>query len=226
MAELPDQMQTVWAALASVSGGASASVMFVAARSGDGTSVCARAFAQLAAIRAPRSAMLFDLDLFSDGQFKALGGEAGGWQGPFDMSFGAAPFWRAAPRARTGEQGEGAVAGYRVGATKLFVSRFRPEALLPGQTMQVLPAPDYWQAARGAIDISVVDAPALERSRAGLALVSDMDAVVLVIDRERADPRDSVELRDEIVARGGRCLGIVATSARRKGFSLRRTAAS
>jgi hypothetical protein len=57
----------------------------------------------------------------------------------------------------------------------------------------------------------VVDAPALEQSRAGLALVADMDGVILVIDGENGDVRDAIEMRDEVLGRGGRCLGIVVS---------------
>jgi hypothetical protein len=66
------------------------------------------------------------------------------------------------------------------------------------------------------VDLTIVDAPALEQSRAGLALVADMDGVVLVIDAENGDVRDAIEMRDEILGRGGRCLGIVVSEAGRK----------
>lgn len=217
MDDLPGQMQSVWSAVVGSTGGRGASVMFLSARSGTGTSLCARAFAQLAAARAPRSAWLVDLDLFSDGQFTAMGGVDAGWPGPYDMTFGRSPFWRATPRGPDGSHGEGVIVGYRVGASKLFVSAFRREALVPGQTLQVTPAADYWRTVAAAVDMTVVDAPALERSRAALALVADMDATVLVVDGKAGDPADALELRDEILARGGRVLGavVVETNARR-----------
>jgi Mrp family chromosome partitioning ATPase len=207
------QMQGVWSAVAAATGGAGAAVMFMGARRGDGVSAIARSFAKLSASRAARSVWLLDLDFFADQQFEALGGNSGRFGGPFDMTFGRMPFWKASPRAPDGSQGEGAVVGYRSNTDKLFVSRFNRAALLGDQKLQVAPAPDYWRAVRNSVDMTVVDAPALEQSRAGLALVADMDGVILVIDNDNGDVRDAIEMRDEVIGRGGRCLGIVVSGA-------------
>lgn len=216
MNSLQGQMQGVWSAVAAATGGAGAAVMFMGARRGDGVSAISRSFAQLSASRAAKSVWLLDLDFFADGQFDALGGSSGRFGGPFDMTFGRLPFWKASPRAPDGSQGEGAVVGYRSNTDKLFVSRFSKSALRGDQKLQVAPAPDYWRAVRSAVDMTVVDAPALEQSRAGLALVADMDGVILVIDSDRGDVRDAVEMRDEVIGRGGRCLGIVVSGAGKK----------
>jgi hypothetical protein len=219
MDSVSDQMHGVWSAVAAATGGAGAAVMFMGARRSDGISTIARNFAELSAARAARSVWLLDLDFFSDTQFEALGGRSGRFGGPFDMTFGRMPFWRASPRAPDGGQGEGAVVSYRSHIDKLFVSRFNKTALAPDQKLQVAPAPDYWRAVRNAVDLTIVDAPPLELSRAGLALVADMDGVVLVIDAENGDVRDAIEMRDEILGRGGRCLGIVVSEAGRKIFT-------
>jgi Mrp family chromosome partitioning ATPase len=207
-----EDLQNVWSALAGSASMNGASIMFIGARLGDGTSICAQSFAKLAATRAERSVWLIDLDFFVDKQFVQLGGANANWQGPFDMSFGKSPFWRAIPRAQTGN-GEGALVGYRVGKTKLFVSRFRRDALKEGQSIQVGPAPDYWRAVRTAIDVTVIDAPAIEKSRAGLAICAEMDGVVLVINAD-GDPRDAIDMRDEVMNRGGRILGVVVVNGR------------
>lgn len=222
MSDLPGQMQNVWSALAGIAGGRGSAVMFVSARTGTGTSLVARAFAQLCAARAPRSAWLLDLDLFGNGQLRFLAAAAGaadpatglpaGWPGPYDMTFAVAPFWRATPRGPDGSHGEGAVVAWRVGGSKLFVSGYRPEALAPGQTLQVAPAPGYWSTLAAAIDVTVVDAPALERSRAALALAADMDAVILVVDGADGDPADVMEMRDELLGRGATILGAVVVA--------------
>jgi Mrp family chromosome partitioning ATPase len=211
-----DQLQGVWSAVAAATGGAGAAVMFLGARRSDGISDVARSFASLSASRAARSVWLLDLDFFTDGQFQALGKSNAQFSGPFDMTFGRMPFWRASPRAADGSQGEGAVVGYRTRVDKLFVSRFDKSALRAEQKLQVAPAPDYWRAVRANIDLTVVDAPPLELSRAGLALAADMDGVILVIDAENGDVRDAIEMRDEILGRGGRCLGIVVSELGRK----------
>lgn len=190
--------------------------MFVGARRSDGVSECARAFAQLSAARASRPVWLLDLDLFKGGQFSALGGDEGGWSGPYDMTFGQAPFWRALPRSADGRMGEGIVVSYRSPDGRLFVSRARREALLQGQSLRVSAAPDYWRAVRNSVEMTIVDAPPLESSRAGLAIAADMDGVVLVVDTERGDARDAVEMRDEVLSRGARCLGVVVVKPGRR----------
>jgi Mrp family chromosome partitioning ATPase len=216
MNDLHGQMQGVWSAVAATTGGAGGAVMFIGARQTDGVSACARAFAELCARRATRPVWLLDLDLFAPGQFEALGASRGGWSGPFDMTFGQAPFWRASPRSPDGRQGEGVVVSYRAPDGLLFVSKGRREALLPGQSLQVAPAPNYWRAVRQAVEMTIVDAPPLERSRAGLAIAADMDGVVLVVDGEKGDARDAVEMRDEVLARGARLLGVVVVQGGRK----------
>ena len=216
MDSVQEQLQGVWSAVAAATGGSGAAVMFLGARRGDGVSAISRDFAKLSAARAARSVWLLDLDFFTDAQFAALGGGSGRFGGPFDMTFGRMPFWKASPRAPDGSQGEGAVTGYRTTIDKLFVSRFSKKALHANQRLQVAPAPDYWRAVRSNVDLTIVDAPALEQSRAGLALVADMDGIVLVIDGQHGDVRDAIEMRDEVMGRGGRCLGIVVSSAGRK----------
>jgi Mrp family chromosome partitioning ATPase len=138
------------------------------------------------------------------------------------MTFGVTPFWRAQPRAPDGAQGEGAVVSYKTTIPKLYVSRFNRAALAGNQKLQVTPAPDYWRAVRRSVDLTIVDAPPLEQSRAGLALAADMDGVILVIDGNKSDVRESIDLRDEVVGRGGRCLGIVVTGQWSSALSLGR----
>ena len=222
MGSIQGQMNGVWSAVAAATGGAGAAVMFVGAKHDVGISEVARAFAELAAGRAAKSAWLIDLDFFGPGQFSALGGAQTGFKGPYDMTFGVTPFWRAQPRAPDGAQGEGAVVSYKTTIPKLYVSRFNRAALAGNQKLQVTPAPDYWRAVRRSVDLTIVDAPPLEQSRAGLALAADMDGVILVIDGNKSDVRESIDLRDEVVGRGGRCLGIVVTGQSSSALSLSR----
>ncbi len=212
MNDLSQNLLNVWSALAKVSGGNGASVMFIGAKSGDGASMCARGFAKLCENRATKSVWLLDLDFFSDGQFGYFNRGKDTWNGPFDMTFGQTPFWRAVPRSADGNQGFGAIVGYNLKGTKLYISKFRKEGLRAGQTIQIGPSPEYWAAVNRKVDVTIIDAPALERSRAGLALVSQIDAVVLVIDGDNGDPRDSMNLRDEILSRGGNCLGVIVVN--------------
>ena len=68
---------------------------------------------------------------------------------------------------------------------------------------------EYWAALYNSIDMVNVDSPSVDISRAGLALISYMDGIVLVIDSVSSDAEDVAALRDEILQRGGNCLGAI-----------------
>lgn len=192
-------------------------ILFTSARSRQGCSRIARAFAEAAAKGARRGVWLVDLDFSGNGQF-AHYGEAGAGLNPGaagDARFGARPFWRVAP-AQDGEAQQDTgdrLTAHRLGQSRLFVSRFQAADLSAEARLQVGPQPTYWAAARAALDLIILDAPALERSRAGLAVAGDMDGVVLVADAQEADAQDLGLARDAIEARGGRCLGLVLSNA-------------
>jgi Mrp family chromosome partitioning ATPase len=185
--------------------------MFISAHASDRASELAAGFAALAAQRVSTACWLLDLDLFANRQFRRHGGDTNALQGPFDMAFGQDPFWQITPRARHSEQARSALVGWRVPESRLFVSAFDRAVLDSDQTVKVAPAPAYWAAVRHRVDLTVVDAPPLERSRVGLALVQDMDGVILVANPNKSDPNMLAEIRDEVMARHGRWLGLVTT---------------
>ena len=192
-------------------------ILFATARSGQGCSRIARAFAEAAAKGARRGVWLVDLDFYGNGQFahydEPWSGMNPGAAG--DARFGATPFWRVAP-AQDGGAPQGAgdrLTAHRLGQSRLFASRFHADDLPAEARVQVGPQPAYWAAARAALDLIVVDAPSFERSRAGLAVAGDMDGVVLVADAQEAGAYDLGLTRDAIEARGGLCLGLVLSNA-------------
>lgn len=210
MKSVQGQMQGVWSADAAATGGKGAAIMVLGAPRGDGVSVIARSFVSLCTAGAPKSVWILDLDFFrwSVQGTRWLGGQL---LGADDMIFGQAPFWKAAPRAPDGGQGQGAVVSYRSKVDKLYLGRFAQGAIGSDQKLKVAPAPDYWRAVRTCVDMTIVDAPALEPSPVGLALVTEMDGMVLVIESDTGDVRDAIEMRDEVIARGGRCLGVIVS---------------
>jgi hypothetical protein len=205
-----EDLNNVWAALVSVATHGGASIMFIGTGVGDSVSYCARAFSEIALNRATKPVWLLDLGFFSENQFSHFSKIGANITGPFDMTFGQKPFWRLNPNNNSNVQE--LLVGARVGNSNLFISRFRREKMQAGQNVQITSTPDYWKALRQNLEVVVVDAPPLEQSRAGLALVPDMDAVVIVIDSNNTDAVDGIELRDEIVARGGNCIGAIVVN--------------
>lgn len=178
-------------------GGRGRVMMIMGAGRQTGASTVAREFARIAAARSRRGVWLYDLDLGSNPQRRALVPQPGK---AFDAGFGRNPFWRVEPevaRARL-------VA--RQAGPHLYVTEFQRA---PGevQRLSLRPAPDYWNAVRQSIDLAVVDAPG--NNRAVLALVGDMDGVILVSDERRPNP-DAIKARKEAIeSRGGVVAGLI-----------------
>jgi hypothetical protein len=227
MVDLRPQLRPVLAAaLREMSGRTHGVVLqIVASRKGDGVSTVARSLALAAAETAARGVWLIDLDLWSNAQFEAFAAahmvQAFGPPGSArDANLNAPPFWRAAGATDPRHL----VTLHRIGQTRLFVSRCRVESVHPGDRLQIAPAPDYWSAARRAADLVVIDTPCAERSKVGLATAALADGVILVVDAESADVSDAVALRDEILAQGGRILGVFVNRARKDSALLARLA--
>ncbi len=187
-------------------------LLFMAARDGVGTSTVAREYAQMMAPRLEKGVLLVDLDFFLNGQFEAL--STYGYDEPKDEHLSVAPddqtFWRL-----IGEEGsfldnpQALMSCHKVRGQNLYVSCFHHEAIEKGQRVQVVHAPDYWAEMRKQVGLVIVDAPALERSRAGLALVRAFDGAVIVVDDEGKHDPMVATLRDDIRAREGDCKGVV-----------------
>lgn len=218
MKDLRHELDDLWRAasrLPAPNGGRA--LMIMAARNGEGVSSVAASFALLAAARSHRSTWLIDLDLRRNGQYEAFSqGYAGRLGRPgqaFDASLNQAPFYVVTPQiaAVQGKRdpSERLLAVHRVGRSRLMVSRFRNERLRPGQKVQLRTQANYWRAARATADWVVVDAPAMERSGAGLAICSQMDGVILVISADQTRSEEIVAMKREIEDHGGRCLGVV-----------------
>jgi Mrp family chromosome partitioning ATPase len=209
MADIGDQLHNVWASISTNKKGRGANIMFISAHASDGCDEIACAFAKLAAKRTAKPVLLMDLDFVNNNQYHKLGGDKFKWQGPFDLSMSVKPFWRLIPHRRENADIEKKLlVGYRVGNSKLFVSRLRQEKVEAEQSIQIGPNTNYWNVLKGAFEINVVDAPPLEYSGAGLAIAADMDSVIMVIDAD-IEPNSAIEMRDNIHRHGGNIIGVI-----------------
>ncbi len=196
-------------------------IMFIAAHEGEGTSSVAASFALIAAERSRRAAWLIDLDLYDNPQFEAFrhGSFAtSGLSRAYDASLGAKPFYDIVPTQRPARSGKGAkaklLAAHQVTGTQLLVTRFDIDRVAHGSKIHLSTRPDWWAALRRGADWMIVDAPAIDRSGAGLAMVSQMDGVIIVVQADRTRPETVTNLTKEIEAYGGRALGVVMTHMR------------
>lgn len=195
-------------------------VMFIAARQEDGTSSLAVSSALEAATRVQRPAWLIDLDVAGNRLFNAfavgeLSQRYGGVGRPYSACLRERPFISIRTEDGPVEVDPRAFTAHQVGDTKLMVTQFDNTSLKPRQSLQVAAEPAYWAAVRRATDWTVVDAPALETSAAGLAVASQMDNCVIVARADETPPEDVAELREQLEDHGARVTGIVMSRVKR-----------
>ena len=215
MVDLSAEMPELWDSLGAPPAGRPRVFEFVAAMDGEGVSTVAREFAFYAARAQGRRVWLVDLDLMGQSQATSLSAEPAryGIVGPAasatpdgSMFFSVQPplkrpDGRPWPDARY-------ISAHSVGGGGFWVTHFRRDALRGRQWVHVLPNGDFWNALRRHADIVVVDAPAAERSQAGVTIAPFMDEVILVVAADEGDVRASGQLRDAVAEAGGRCAGI------------------
>lgn len=194
-------------------------VMFVGARPGEGVSSVAASFALLAAQSVRKPAWLIDLDLRRNHAFNAfaVGPFAkpfGGVGPPYSAALRTQPFFSIEPEDAEKKEDFGIFTAHRVGETRLMVTQFDAARLQQGQTIRIRSQPGYWAAVRAATDWAVVDAPAIQRASAALAIAAQMDAVVLVVRADGADADEIQTARRAIEAHGGRIAGVVVNRMR------------
>lgn len=198
-------------------------VMFMAANAGEGASSVAASFALMSAERSERTTWLVDLDVhanpvaaaFERGFAKDIGKPGKS----YDASLGLQPFYDIIDE----EYGKldkpvsrpKLLAVQQVEDTRLLVTRFMHDRLEPGQKVRLVTRPEWWRKLRQSADWVIVDAPALKTSGAGLAMASQMDGVVIVVDADKTQPEEVTSLRHEIENHGGHVLGVVMNRLRK-----------
>ena len=223
MIDLSREMEALAVRLGPPRGAVAKIVMFAAATSGEGTSTVAREFASRAARSARRGVWLVELDLMAGEQHAAIAAEPrryGGLGSAVRASPDGAVFFAVDPKT-VDPQGrpwpdDRYLAAHGVGDARFWVTRFRREALAPGQGVRLLAEGDYWRALRAHADWVVIDAPSADRSDAALAVAPHADDTVLVVSGDARDGGAASALREAVAQAGGRCPGFVFNRARRE----------
>jgi Mrp family chromosome partitioning ATPase len=219
--ELEASMAQLWDALGPVPTEKGRVLQFVAAASGEGASTMAREFALYAAKKAKRPVWLVDLDLYGAAQHKAVTAEPARF-GPLGRPSQASPdgstFVAVEPVARTADGASYPdaryVAAYAALRGRLWITRFRKEAMRPGQSVRLSGSPRYWQALAAHAEYVIIDTPAADRSSAAVTLADQVDATVMVVAAEGADGRGPAALKAAIHERGGQIAGLVFNRSR------------
>jgi Mrp family chromosome partitioning ATPase len=215
MLDLDTEMAELWTSLGAPTRGRARAIEFIAARDGEGTSSVAREFAYFAAQTVRRRVWLIDLDLMGQTQAESLAAEPDRY-GALGPATAASPdgsmFFTVQPPLRRPDGRPWPDARYTsahaVGDSGLWVTRFRRDVLRGRQNVHITPDAAYWTALRRHADLIVVDAPAAERSQAGLTVAPAMDQVVIVVAADGGDARAPSMLRDELAEAGARLAGV------------------
>ena len=143
MKDLRADLSNVWRAAARIPAPQGArAIMFISARSGDGTSSMAASFGLLAAKRAKRNAWLVDLDLRANAQF--IGFQTGFAPGvgrpgrAYDASLGADQIYTVVPKTVSSAGKRAApqklLCAHQIENEKLLVTRFSRRSTAPRST--------------------------------------------------------------------------------------------
>jgi Mrp family chromosome partitioning ATPase len=221
MVDLTPEMADLWTALGAPTAGPTRAIQFVAATTGEGASTLAREFAFFASKRARRGIWLVDLDLMGAAQHEAIDAQSARY-GVLGKASAASPdgsaFFTVQPPtvSNDAERWPDArfLVAHSVGGQRLWVTRFRREALAPTQSAHILPTDNYWRSLKRHAELIVVDGPALDQGASALTVAPRMDSTVIVVAADTPDPDASAALKAAIQNAGGRCAGIVFNKAR------------
>jgi Mrp family chromosome partitioning ATPase len=216
MVDLTAEMAALWTSLGTPAPGHARAIQFIAAQDGEGVSTVAREFARFAAARTARPVWLINTDPASDTQPEAFKADPVRF-GPLGDMAQASPdgsmFFAVQPQSLdpSGKPIPNAryLVAHPMNGRKLWVTRFRRDLLVPGQSLHILPLADYWNALRKHAGLIVVDSPSAARTSEGLTIAPFMDCTVLVVAAGGSNTRAASRLKDAILAAGGRCAGLV-----------------
>jgi Mrp family chromosome partitioning ATPase len=199
-------------------------LMLISAHREEGTSSVVRAVCDATGAA---TTLLLDLDLLRNAQFKAYQDQSlrdgPGLSTAVDGRLKGARLYRLmTPDGRVRMEERSALSYHRVGRSKLFVSSFDAHAVAEGDRTQILANATYWDAARQSCDLMLVDAPALERSRAGLTIAPHVDAVALVVSGADKAAAGAIGLKNELEAVNAPIAGLVYTRADPMALTLER----
>jgi len=178
--------QTITAALPGVE---HRSVLFVGSRSNEGTSTLARQLAKAVSLRMEKSVLLIDFDRSRPDLhvYENLQHEYGSASkdSAIEMSL------------------------CRVEETSLYVLPLFQRTMATPKTLDSAKENVFWQPLKDRFDFIIVDSPPATMFPDGMALSSQVDGVILVVQAEKTKWQVAQNVKEKIEKHGGKILGIV-----------------
>ncbi len=187
--EMISLYQTITAALPDIK---HPSVLFIGSRSNEGTSTVARQLARTVSLRIGKNVLLIDLDrsrpdlhVYANLQLQGEIDEVVCTGSAIDKAF------------------------RQVEDSSLYVMPLFQSTMVTPRTLDYARSGLFWESLQNRFDLIIVDSPPATRFPDGLGMVSSVDGVVLVVEAERTRWPVALNVKQKVLASGGKILGIV-----------------
>ncbi len=168
------------------------SVLFIGSRSNEGTSTVARQLARTASLRIGKNVLLIDLDrsrpdlhVYANMQLQGEIDEVVCTGSAIDKAF------------------------RQVEDSSLYVMPLFQSTMVTPRTLDYARSGLFWESLQNRFDLIIVDAPPATRFPDGLGMVSSVDGVVLVVEAEKTRWPVALNVKQKVLANGGKVIGIV-----------------
>jgi len=167
-------------------------VMFIGSHSNEGTSTVARQLAKTVSVRLGKSVLLIDVDrsrpefqVFVDVSPECNLEEVINADAPVEKAY------------------------CQVEDTSLYVMPLFQQSSLNPRTLDSAKDDMFWETLRDRFDMIIMDTPPATLYPDGLAMVRQVDGVILVVEAEKTRWPVALSVKEKIIKNGGNVLGIV-----------------
>ena len=168
-------------------------VLFLGSRSNEGTSTIVRELAKAVSVRMDKTVLLIDFDRSRPEQHVYTGIK---------------------PEKVTESEGSGAKdlvdeTLCRVEESSLYVMPLFLRTIATPRVLNTAKGSDFWDPLKNRFDMVLVDSPPATMFPDGLALASQVDGVILVVEAEKTRWQVALNVKEKIIKNGGNLLGTV-----------------
>ncbi|OPY80549.1 MAG: Tyrosine-protein kinase YwqD [Syntrophorhabdus sp. PtaU1.Bin153] len=164
------------------------SILFVGSKSNEGTSTIARQLAKAVSLGMEKKVLLIDLDRSRP-----------------DLHVYA----DLKPVEDGGSENSTETALCQIEESSLFVMPLFQRTMMTPRTLDSAKENAFWEPLRERFDLIIVDAPPATTFPDSLAVASQVDGVILVVEAEKTRWRVALNVREKIETHGGNVLGMV-----------------
>lgn len=168
------------------------SILFIGSRSNEGTSTIARQLAKAVSLRMEKAVLLIDLDRSRP---------------DLHVYANLKPEFDSEDASENGTPVEKSLC--RVEESSLYVMPLFQRTMITPRTLDTAKGEAFWKPIQERFDLVIVDAPPATLFPDGLAIVSQVNGVILVVEAEKTRWQIALNVKERIEKHGGNILGIV-----------------